>query len=76
MRTRIQEEQDALWEVIQELQDYVEQQEIDLQDSVAQLEIEQISRALRAAGRNHTNAAKLLQLNRTTLLAKMKKYNL
>mgnify|MGYP001599136814 CR=1 FL=1 len=69
-------EQDALWQVCTELAEEADKRKTNLQDDVSVLEINEIARALRVSDNNQTNAAKLLHLNRTTLLAKMRKYDL
>ena len=69
-------EQDALWRICEELSAYHDTRPVDLSQEVSELEQQEIERALRACDDNQTKAAKLLKLNRTTLLAKMKKYDI
>ena len=69
-------EQNALWEICEELNNYHDSRPVDLPKEVSELEQMEIERALRACDDNQTKAAKLLKINRTTLLAKMKKYNI
>lgn len=49
---------------------------IDLKDKLAEFEIEMISQALDSQGGVVSHAAKLLSIQRTTLIEKMKKYGL
>jgi DNA-binding protein Fis len=69
-------EQDALWRICEELSAYHDTRPVDLSKEVSELEQAEIERALKACEDNQTQAAKLLKLNRTTLLAKMKKYDI
>ena len=69
-------EQDALWQICQELADYQDSIPVDLPEEISKLEQLEIERALRVCDDNQTKAAKMLRLNRTTLLAKMKKYDI
>jgi DNA-binding NtrC family response regulator len=50
--------------------------EIDFKEMIHQYEVKLIAGALRAAGGNKKEAARLLKLKRTTLLEKIKKKNL
>jgi len=73
---RNREEQDALWRICGELAEYHEELQFEtaLPDEVEMLERDRISDALSKAEGNQTNAAKLLKIGRTNLIAKMKKY--
>jgi transcriptional regulator with GAF, ATPase, and Fis domain len=54
----------------------VEEEQYSLVAELEKLERERIVNALALASNNQTKAAQSLDLGRTTLLAKMKKYNL
>lgn len=49
---------------------------LDLRDHLARLEVEFIRHALKASGGTVAQAAKLLRLKRTTLVEKLRKYEL
>jgi transcriptional regulator with PAS, ATPase and Fis domain len=53
-----------------------EETQYSLCDELESIERERITNALKLASGNQTKAAQSLDLGRTTLLAKMKKYNL
>jgi len=53
-----------------------EESQYSLCDELESIERERITNALKLASGNQTKAAQSLDLGRTTLLAKMKKYNL
>ena len=73
---RNRQEQEALWKICGELAEYHEELKFEtaLPDEVEMLERDRISDALSKAEGNQTNAAKLLKIGRTNLIAKMKKY--
>tara|TARA_B100001113_G_scaffold323710_1_gene294887 strand:- start:911 stop:1147 length:237 start_codon:yes stop_codon:yes gene_type:complete len=73
----IQEEQDFLWNALDELVPIsVGNTHIDLNAELAELEKSSIVNALNACDHNQTKAAKMLNVGRTALIAKMKKYEL
>lgn len=76
-RIRRMEEQEALWAICGELEEYYKERvnEKALHTEVEMLERDRISDALSRAEGNQSKAAKLLQIGRTNLIAKMKKYN-
>ena len=49
---------------------------LDLKEHLAQLEVNLISQALNATGGVVAHAAKLLKMRRTTLVEKLKKYDI
>jgi transcriptional regulator with PAS, ATPase and Fis domain len=69
-------EQDALYQVMEDLKEYHEKTKPALPDELKNLEVSRIQSALSEADGNHTNAAKILKIGRTNLLAKMKKYKI
>ena len=73
---RNRQEQEALWKICGVLAEYHEELQFEtaLPDEVEMLERDRISDALSKAEGNQTNAAKLLKIGRTNLIAKMKKY--
>ena len=73
----IQEEQDFLWNALDDLVPIsIDNKRIDLNAELAELEKSSIVNALNACDHNQTRAAKMLNVGRTALIAKMKKYEL
>ena len=73
----IQEEQDFLWSALDDLVPIsVDNMRIDLNAELAELERSSIRNALDTCNQNQTRAAKMLNVGRTALIAKMKKYEL
>tara|TARA_B100001057_G_scaffold243013_1_gene243340 strand:- start:10411 stop:10653 length:243 start_codon:yes stop_codon:yes gene_type:complete len=73
----IQEEQDFLWNALDDLVPIsVDNVRIDLNAELAELERSSIKNALDTCNQNQTRAAKMLNVGRTALIAKMKKYEL
>ena len=73
----IQEEQDFLWNALDDLVPIsVDKMRIDLNAELAELERSSIKNALDTCDQNQTRAAKMLNVGRTALIAKMKKYEL
>ncbi len=73
----IQEEQDFLWNALDDLVPIsIDNMRIDLNAELAELERSSIKNALDACDQNQTRAAKMLNVGRTALIAKMKKYEL
>ena len=73
----IQEEQDFLWSALDDLVPIsVDNMRIDLNAELAELERSSIKNALDTCDQNQTRAAKMLNVGRTALIAKMKKYEL
>ena len=76
-RYTIQEEQDFLWNALDDLVPISNNNmRIDLNAELAELEKTSIVSALNACDYNQTRAAKMLNVGRTALIAKMKKYEL
>ena len=69
-------EQEAWFAVMEDLKANHETHKPSLIDELEHLEISRIESALVDAEGNHTYAAKILKIGSTTLLAKMKKYNI
>lgn len=69
-------EQDAFYQVMEELKEHHEKYKPALPDELRNIEVSRIESALAEADGNHTYAAKILKIGRTTLLAKMKKYKI
>tara|TARA_B100000900_G_scaffold404234_1_gene412338 strand:- start:1839 stop:2081 length:243 start_codon:yes stop_codon:yes gene_type:complete len=73
----IQEEQDFLWSALDDLVPIsIDNMRIDLNAELADLERSSIKNALDTCDQNQTRAAKMLNVGRTALIAKMKKYEL
>ena len=73
----IKEEQDFLWNALDDLVPISNNNmRIDLNAELAELERSSILSALDACDQNQTRAAKMLNVGRTALIAKMKKYEL
>lgn len=73
----IQEEQDFLWSALDDLVPIsIDNMRIDLNAELAELERSSIKNALDTCDQNQTRAAKMLNVGRTALIAKMKKYEL
>ena len=73
----IQEEQDFLWSALDDLVPIsIDNMRIDLNAELAELERSSILNALDTCDQNQTRAAKMLNVGRTALIAKMKKYEL
>ena len=73
----IQEEQDFLWSALDDLVPIsVDNMRIDLNAELAELERSSIKNSLDTCDQNQTRAAKMLNVGRTALIAKMKKYEL
>ena len=71
----IQEEQDFLWSALDDLVPIsIDNMRIDLNAELADLERSSIKNALDTCDQNQTRAAKMLNVGRTALIAKMKKY--
>ena len=76
-RFTIKEEQDFLWNALDDLVPISNNNmRIDLNAELAELERSSILSALDACDQNRTRAAKMLNVGRTALIAKMKKYEL
>ena len=76
-RYTVQEEQDFLWNALDELVPISNNNmRIDLNAELAELEKSSIVSDLNACDQNQTRAAKMLNVGRTALIAKMKKYEL
>lgn len=76
-RFTIKEEQDFLWNALDDLVPISNNNiRIDLNAELAELERSSILSALDACDQNQTRAAKMLNVGRTALIAKMKKYEL
>lgn len=69
-------EQEEWNKVMEDLKNNHEHYKLALPDEIKNLEVSRIQSALAEANGNHTYAAKDLKIGRTTLLAKMKKYNI
>ena len=80
MNTKYIQEQDALWNALDDAFGPPEVElnhfQIDLNILVADLEKQSILTALQECAFNQTHAAKMLNVGRTALIAKMKKYQL
>jgi DNA-binding NtrC family response regulator len=80
MDTKYKQEQDALWEALDETFGVptieMNKFQIDLNQLMAELEKSSIITALSECQQNRTKAAKMLNVGRTALIAKMKKYEL
>ena len=84
---RIQAEQDALWDMFDDMwptgnrfdtetQTYVTRKDYSLVNELEKLEKDRIEDALETFNGNRTKAANFLNIGRTNLLAKMKKYEI
>jgi len=80
MNTKYIQEQDALWDALDEAFGAPEAElnnfQIDLNGLVADLEKQSILTALQECAFNQTHAAKMLNVGRTALIAKMRKYEI
>ena len=80
MSINYREEQDALWNMLDEHFDAPAAElnnfQIDLNGLVADLEKQSIITALKECAFNQTHAAKMLNVGRTALIAKMRKYEI
>jgi DNA-binding NtrC family response regulator len=80
MNTKYIQEQDALWDALDDAfgapSAELNKFQIDLNILVADLEKQSILTALQECAYNQTKAARMLNVGRTALIAKMKKYQL